>query len=111
MARLLEARRPAGKPDGAVAATWPVEAPVAVAMNRIGLVNAHQGGITSGMGTTSDLPPEDADDPARKDRDRRTLREALLLGAKSPLTSPVDAAYFESLRDRIRRAAERRNQE
>jgi len=62
------------------------------------------------MGTTSDLPP-DVDDPARKDQDRRTLREALLLGARSPLTSPVDAAYFESLRDRIRRAAERRDRE
>jgi len=63
------------------------------------------------MSTTGDIPSEDADDQARKDRDRETLREALLLGAKSPLTSPIDAAYFESLRERVRRAAERRDRE
>lgn len=35
----------------------------------------------------------------------------LLAGAESPLTPPIDAAYFESLRDRIRRAMERDDRE
>jgi hypothetical protein len=111
MARLLEAWGPAGKPRGAVAATWLVVRLVSRAATRIGLVKTRQGSASLSMSAMSDFPPEDADDPARKDWDRRTLREALLLGAKSPLTSPVDAAYFESLRDRIRRAPERRDRE
>ena len=63
------------------------------------------------MNTGSVVPPQNGIDPAQKERERSKLREMLLAGAESPLSSPVDAAYFESLRDRIRRAAERRDRE
>ena len=39
-------------------------------------------------------------DLIRRDHDRRQLRAALLEGARSPITSNADAAYFASLRDR-----------
>jgi len=39
----------------------------------------------------------------RKDRDRQHLRGLLLDGAASPPASPADAAYFDGLRDRVRR--------
>ena len=35
----------------------------------------------------------------RRDHDRRQLRAALLEGARSPITSNADAAYFASLRE------------
>jgi antitoxin ParD1/3/4 len=54
-----------------------------------------------GYGTSSEYVRE----LIRKDQDRQRLRGFLLAGAESPPTSPVDAAYFEGLRDRIRGAA------
>jgi len=39
----------------------------------------------------------------RKEQDRVRLREMLLEGARSELSDePMDAAYFEKLRDRVR---------
>lgn len=40
----------------------------------------------------------------RKDQDRQQLRSLLLEGATSAPTVPADADYFESLRDRVRKA-------
>lgn len=40
----------------------------------------------------------------RKDQDRQHLRRVLLAGAATTPTSPADSAYFEGLRDRVRRA-------
>lgn len=37
----------------------------------------------------------------RKDRDVQRLREMLLEGADSAATAPVDADYFQGLRDRV----------
>ena len=37
-------------------------------------------------------------DLIRRDHDRRRLRNALLEGARSPLTTNADAAYFSALR-------------
>ncbi len=39
-------------------------------------------------------------DLIRRDHDRRQLRAALIEGARSPLTTTADAAYFASLRSR-----------
>ena len=44
----------------------------------------------------------------RKDQDRLQLRGLLLAGAASNPTAPVDANYFESLRNRVRKAAKPR---
>jgi len=44
-------------------------------------------------------------DIIRKEQDRIKLREALLAGAASPLLGPMDKAYFEELRQSIRRRA------
>jgi antitoxin ParD1/3/4 len=41
----------------------------------------------------------------RKDQDVQRMRALLLEGANSPASAPVDASYFEGLRDRARRAA------
>ncbi|MCK9260863.1 MAG: type II toxin-antitoxin system ParD family antitoxin [Azoarcus sp.] len=41
----------------------------------------------------------------RKDQDRQHLRGLLLAGAATAPTSPADSAYFESLRDRVRKTA------
>lgn len=41
----------------------------------------------------------------RKDRDRLQLRGLLLAGAASAPAAPADLAYFEGLRDRVRKAA------
>ena len=38
----------------------------------------------------------------RRDHDRRQLRTALLEGARSPIASTADAAYFQSLRDQAK---------
>ena len=40
----------------------------------------------------------------RKDRDRLRLRGLLLAGAASAPATPADPAYFEGLRDRVRKA-------
>ncbi|ANF59687.1 type II toxin-antitoxin system ParD family antitoxin [Halotalea alkalilenta] len=40
----------------------------------------------------------------RKDQDRQHLRGLLLAGVESAPTVPVDGAYFESLRARVRKA-------
>ena len=54
-----------------------------------------------GFGTSSEYVRE----LIRKDQDIQRLRALLLEGASSPATVPVDAGYFESLRDRVRRCA------
>jgi len=41
----------------------------------------------------------------RKDQERRHLRGLLLAGAASAPTAPADAAHFDGLRDRVRKAA------
>lgn len=41
-------------------------------------------------------------DLIRRDHGRRQLQAALLEGARSPIAGPVDAAYFESLRQVIK---------
>ena len=41
----------------------------------------------------------------RKDQDRLRLRGLLLAGAASAPAAPADSAYFEGLRDRVRKAA------
>ncbi len=54
-----------------------------------------------GYGTSSEYVRE----LIRKDQDRMRLRELLLAGAESPLAGPADAAYFEGLRNRVRKAS------
>lgn len=39
----------------------------------------------------------------RRDQDRQNLRALLLEGAASTPTSPVNAAYFDGLRERVKR--------
>jgi antitoxin ParD1/3/4 len=41
----------------------------------------------------------------RKDQDRLHLRGLLLAGAASAPATPADPAYFEELRDRVRKTA------
>ncbi|MCQ2042590.1 antitoxin ParD1/3/4 [Stutzerimonas kunmingensis] len=53
-----------------------------------------------GYGTSSEYVRE----LIRKDQDRQHLRGLLLAGAASAPTAPVDADYFDSLRDRVRNA-------
>jgi len=53
-----------------------------------------------GYGTSSEYVRE----LIRRDQDRQHLRGLLLAGAASAPTAPVDADYFESLRDRVRNA-------
>ena len=55
-----------------------------------------------GYGTSSEYVRE----LIRKDQDRQRLRGVLLAGAATAPASPADAAYFEGLRDRVRRAVE-----
>ncbi len=38
----------------------------------------------------------------RKDRDRQQLRDLLIEGAASAPSQPVDAAYFDALRETVR---------
>ena len=54
-----------------------------------------------GYGTSSEYVRE----LIRRDRDRQQLRGLALAGAASTPTAPVDDAYFEGLRDRVRGAA------
>lgn len=51
-----------------------------------------------GYGTSSEYVRE----LIRKDKDRLQLRGLLLAGAASAQTGPVDAAYFDNLRRRLR---------
>lgn len=53
-----------------------------------------------GYGTSSEYVRE----LIRKDQDRQHLRELLLAGAASEPAAPADAAYFESLRNRVRKS-------
>ena len=54
-----------------------------------------------GFGTSSEYVRE----LIRKDQDRLHLRGLLLAGAASAPAAPADPAYFEGLRDRVRKAA------
>jgi antitoxin ParD1/3/4 len=54
-----------------------------------------------GYGTSSEY----VRDLIRREQDREQLRALLLEGAASPLAGPADPAYFDGLRDRIRRRA------
>lgn len=51
-----------------------------------------------GYGTASEYVRE----LLRRDRDRQRLRSLLLDGAASASTAPVDEAYFDGLRERVR---------
>lgn len=54
-----------------------------------------------GYGTSSEYVRE----LIRKDQDIQRLRDLLLKGASSAATAPIDADYFEGLRDRVRKHA------
>lgn len=54
-----------------------------------------------GYGTSSEYVRE----LIRRDQDRLQLRGLLLAGAASAPTEPVGAAYFDELRDRMRKPA------
>ena len=54
-----------------------------------------------GYGTSSEYVRE----LIRKDQDIQRLREMLLDGASSEATAPVDAIYFQGLRDRVTQRA------
>ena len=41
----------------------------------------------------------------RREQDKQKLRDLLMEGANSPLEGPADEAYFEGLRERIRKRA------
>jgi antitoxin ParD1/3/4 len=51
-----------------------------------------------GYGTSSEYVRE----LIRRDQDRQHLRSLLVEGAASPPTGPVDGAYFDELRVRVR---------
>lgn len=51
-----------------------------------------------GYGTSSEYVRE----LIRRDQDLQQLRSLLLDGANSPSTKPVDASYFDGLRERVR---------
>ena len=54
-----------------------------------------------GYGTSSEYVRE----LIRKDQERLHLRELMMAGAESAPGAPADAAYFERLRNRARKAA------
>jgi antitoxin ParD1/3/4 len=54
-----------------------------------------------GYGTSSEYLRE----LIRKDQERTALRKLLLEGAASVSAKPVDSAYFDNLRERVRRRA------
>ena len=60
-----------------------------------------------GYGTSSEYVRE----LIRRDQDRLHLRELLLAGAASAPTAPVDGAYFEGLRHRVRKGNKAGTQE
>ena len=53
-----------------------------------------------GYGTSSEYVRE----LIRRDQDRMRLRGLLQAGAKSAPAAPIDASYFDGLRERIRKA-------
>lgn len=55
-----------------------------------------------GYGTSSEYMRE----LIRRDRDRQVLRNLVLEGAASAPSAPVDAGYFDSLRERVRGRAQ-----
>ena len=55
-----------------------------------------------GYGTSSEYVRE----LIRRDQDRMRLRSLLLEGGAAAPTGPVDAGYFDGLRDRVRRRAQ-----
>ena len=55
-----------------------------------------------GYGTSSEYVRE----LIRRDQSRQQLRNLLLVGASSTPSAPADAAYFEGLRERVRRGLE-----
>jgi antitoxin ParD1/3/4 len=55
-----------------------------------------------GYGTVSEYLGE----LIRKDQDRQALRRLILDGAAAPVTGEADAAWFESLREGVRRHPE-----
>jgi antitoxin ParD1/3/4 len=57
--------------------------------------------VGRGFGTSSEYVRE----LIRKDQDRQKLRRLLLDGAATAPTEPVDEAYFDGLRDRVRSRA------
>ena len=57
-----------------------------------------------GYGTSSEYVRE----LIRRDQERLNLRGLLLAGASSAATAPVDADYFEGLRDQVRKAGAKR---
>jgi len=58
-----------------------------------------------GFGTSSEYVRE----LIRRDQERQHLRGLLLAGAASAATGPANEAYFEGLRNRVRKAAKVRN--
>ena len=46
----------------------------------------------------------------RKDQDLQQLRGLLLAGAASPPSAPADGAYFDTLRQRVRRTGQSASQ-
>jgi antitoxin ParD1/3/4 len=62
---------------------------------------------TRGYGTSSEYVRA----LIRKDQERARLRAMLLQGAASPSAGAADAAYFDGLRESIRRRASQRPQE
>jgi antitoxin ParD1/3/4 len=52
---------------------------------------------TRGFGTSSEYVRA----LIRKDQDLQQLRSLLIDGAASPATEPVDAGYFQNLRERV----------
>jgi antitoxin ParD1/3/4 len=57
-----------------------------------------------GYGTSSEYVRE----LIRKDQDRLQLRGLLLAGAVTPPAASVDGAYFDGLRNRVRKSAQAR---
>lgn len=58
---------------------------------------------TGGYGTSSEYVRE----LIRRDQDRLHLRGLLMAGAASEPTTPVTPAYFDRLRDRVRKNGQR----
>jgi antitoxin ParD1/3/4 len=56
--------------------------------------------VRRGYGTSGEYVRE----LIRKDHDRSQFRALLHLGVASAPTAPIDAGYFESLRNRVRKA-------
>ncbi|MBH9551795.1 type II toxin-antitoxin system ParD family antitoxin [Inhella gelatinilytica] len=60
-----------------------------------------------GYGTSSEYVRE----LIRQDQDRQHLRSLLVAGAASAAAAPADGAYFEGLRERVRKLAKAGPQE